>query len=138
MNPPRPGTHWLTAHALTVGFSLMHMTLDWHYDLFGPSNPTLTITQALVLVIGSVLYALWAMALTRAGQGSRHAMIATIPLAAVGGLGNGLAIVFCPPIICATAFPFGDASHIGSLVFGVWAIYESRRALQSDARVSES
>lgn len=125
----QPGPRWLTAHTLAIGFSLMHAILDWHYNLFGPAEPILSLPQTATLLIGSTLYALWAMALTRAGQGSRLAMIATLCLCAVGGLGNGLAIVFCPPI-CGAAFPFGDLSHIGSLVFGVWAIYESWRALR--------
>lgn len=132
INPARPSSRWLPVHTMAIGFSLAHLTLDWHYDLFGPATPLLSIPQMLVLVIGSTLYALWAMALTLAGQGSRRAITATIILSAIGGLGNGLPIVYCLPI-CDAAFPFGDLSHIGSLVFGVWAIYESWRALIRDA-----
>ncbi len=50
-------------------------------------------------------------------------------LSAVGGLGNGLSIVACPPL-CFGGFPFGDINYIGSLVFGAWAIYESWRVLK--------
>src|SRR6185503_3697084 len=68
--------------------------------------------QLLVLVIGSGLYTLWASALVVAAQGSRPAMAATLPLCAVGALGNGLSIVAGPPP-CGGAAPIGDIVHIG-------------------------
>lgn len=130
MNVPRqPGRRWLFAHTLAIQFSLGHLMLDWHLDLFGPLSPALTVAQALVLVVGATLYALWACALALAIQGGRLAMAATLALCAVGGLGNGLAIVACLPP-CSGGSPFGDITHIGSLVFGTWAIYESWRALK--------
>jgi hypothetical protein len=128
MNPIQINSRWLLAHTLAIGFSLAHMILDWHLDLFGASETSLSLAQAATLLIGSTLYAFWAMALTLAGQGNRRAMPVTILTAAIGGLGNGLSIVFCLPP-CSGAFPFGDLSHIGSLIFGAWAIYESWRVL---------
>jgi hypothetical protein len=133
MNSVRPSRLWLAVHTLAIGFSLMHLTLDWHLDLFGPARDWLTLSQTLTLVIGSTLYALWAMSLTMAGQGSRRAMIATIVTGALGGLGNGFTIVYCPPI-CGAAFPWGDLSHVGSLIFGAWAVIESVRALKTGAK----
>jgi hypothetical protein len=62
----------------------------------GPIGAVITPGQALVLVIGSGLYALWAATLVLAGQGSRWAIAATLPLCAVGAVGNGLSIVACP------------------------------------------
>jgi hypothetical protein len=38
-------------------------------DLLGPSDPAITGIQVLVLVLCAGLYALWASALTLAGQG---------------------------------------------------------------------
>ncbi len=76
---------WLPVHTLAIAFSLGHVILDWHFDLFGPLSPTLTAYQALVLVLGATLYALWACALALAIQGSRPAMVATVMLCAVGG-----------------------------------------------------
>jgi hypothetical protein len=123
-------SRWLPAHTLAIGFSLCHTILDWHLDLYGPLTPAyLSTVQASVLVLGSTVYALWATALVLASQGSRRGMLAALVLSAVGGLGNGLAIVACMPI-CPAAIPFGDISHIGSLVFGTWAIVESWRALR--------
>lgn len=119
---------WLPAHALAIGFSLGHVILDWHAGLFGPMESVMRPVQALVLVSGASLYAVWASVLTLAGQGSRVGLVATLVVSAVGGLGNGLAIVACPPP-CEAAAPFGDLSHVGSLVFGAWAMYESWRAL---------
>jgi hypothetical protein len=137
---PRPGPRWLPAHALAIAFSLSHLTLDWGAQIMGgPIGPVITPGQALVLVIGSGLYALWAAALVVAGQGSRRAMAATQPLCAVGALGNGLSIVACPPP-CGGAAPIGDLTHIGSLVFGVWAVYESWRGVAQlrDGRYSRA
>jgi hypothetical protein len=133
MNPTQTSSRWLLAHTLAIGFSLAHLTLDWHLDLFGAAETNLSLAQASTLVMGSLVYALWAMALTQAGQGKRNALWLTIYTAGLGGLGNGLSIVFCPPI-CGAAFPYGDLSHIGSLVFGAWAIYESWRALKVNAQ----
>jgi len=126
---PRPSPRWLPAHALAIAFSLSHLTLDWGAQIIGgPVGAVMNPVQVLVLVIGSGLYALWASALVVAAQGSRPAMATTLPLCAVGALGNGLSIVACPPP-CGGAAPIGDIVHIGSLVFGVWAIFESWRAL---------
>jgi hypothetical protein len=112
-----------------MGFSLGHLMLDWGIDVIdGPLGAVVTPTQALVLVVGAALYAAWTSALVVAGQGSRRAMAATLPLCATGALGNGLSIVACPPP-CGGAAPMADLTHIGSLVFGAWALYESGRAL---------
>lgn len=130
INTYRLRPRWLLAHTLAIGFSLSHLILDWHLDLFGPLTTTsLSGVQAVVLVVSAAVYAAWAGALALAGQGSRHGLIATLGLCALGGLGNGLAIVFCLPP-CSAAAPFGDVSHIGSLVFGAWAMVESWRALK--------
>ncbi len=124
----RPSGRWLPAHTLAIGFSLMHTILDWHLDLYGSATTSLALVQALVLILGASVYALWASMLTLAGQGSRGAMFATLPISILGGLGNGLSIVACLPP-CSGAFPFGDLSHIGSLVFGLWAVIESWKAV---------
>lgn len=130
MNLSRIRPRWLPVHTLAIGFSLSHLILDWHLDLFGPLNPTsLSVVQALVLVIGAVVYASWAAALALASQGSRRGLVVTIVLSALGGLGNGLSIVACLPP-CSGASPFGDISYIGSLVFGAWAMIESWQALK--------
>jgi hypothetical protein len=124
INVSRPSPRWLPVHTFAIGFSLSHLILDWHFDLFGPLTTSLSTVQALVLVVGAAVYALWASSLTLASQGSRRGMIATLVLCGVGGLGNGFSIVACLPP-CPAAFPFGDISHVGSLVFGVWAMIES-------------
>ena len=125
----RAGRRWLAAHALAMGVSLAHLMLDWGIGVIdGPLGAAVTPAQVLTLVVGSVLYALWACALVLAGQGSRPAMAATLPLCAAGALGNGLSIVACPPP-CGGAAPAGDLTHAGSLAAGAWALFESWRAL---------
>jgi hypothetical protein len=124
-----PNSRWLAVHTLAFAFSLSHLMLDWGAGIIGgPIASTIAPVQALVLVVGSALYALWAAALVVAVQGSKRAMVAAMVLAAVGALGNGSSIVACPPP-CGGAAPVGDVAHIGSLAFGVWAIYESWQAL---------
>jgi hypothetical protein len=135
MNTTHTSSRWLLAHTLAIGFSLAHLTLDWHLDLFGAAETNLSLAQAATLLIGSSVYALWAMGLSQAGQGKRNGLWLTIYTAGLGGLGNGLSIVFCPPI-CGAVFPYGDLSHIGSLIFGIWAIYESWQALRQNAQTS--
>jgi hypothetical protein len=128
---PPLSARWLPAHALAIAFSLAHLSLDWGAQLLGgPLGAAINPVQLVVLVIGSGLYSSWASALVLAGQGRRWAMAATLPLCAIGALGNGLSIIACPPP-CGGAAPAGDLSHVGSLVFGVWALYESGRALAS-------
>lgn len=130
MNLSQSRPRWLPVHTLAIGFSLSHLILDWHLDLFDPLVPTsLSVTQALVLVLGAVVYASWAAALVLASQGSQRGLITTLVLCAVGGLGNGLSIVACLPP-CSGASPFGDISHIGSLIFATWAMVESWQALK--------
>jgi hypothetical protein len=121
---------WLPVHTLAIGFSLSHLILDWHLDLFGPLIPTsLSVVQAFVLVMGAVVYASWAAALAFASQGSQRGLMTTLVLCAVGGLGNGLSIVACLAP-CSGASPFGDISHIGSLIFATWAMVDSWQALK--------
>jgi len=83
-----------------------------------------------VLIVS--IYALWANALVQASHGNRWALWVTIGVSALSSL-NGLTIVYCLPLCF---FPLGDLSHIGSLVFGWWAIFESWRALRWNARAS--
>jgi hypothetical protein len=136
----RPRRLWLPAHALAMGFSLAHMFLDFGLGvILGPPDaitaeqmPTLFI----ILVITAGVYGLWASALVVAVQGNRWAMAATLPLCALGAVGNGLTVLYCLPP-CGAIAPIGDLAHIGSLVFGVWALYESGRALrQPRVRIS--
>jgi hypothetical protein len=133
MNISQVSSRWLLAHTLAIGFSLAHLTLDWHLDLFGSAETSLSFAQAATLLIGSSVYALWAMGLSQAGQGKRNGLWLSLYTAGLGGLGNGLSIVFCPPI-CGAVFPYGDLSHIGSLIFGAWAMYESGWALRQNAQ----
>jgi hypothetical protein len=123
----QPTRFWLPAHALAMGFSLGHVILDWHAELFGLLVPVMRPSQALVLLSGASLYPLWMLALVLAERGSRVALLATFALCTKGGLGNGLSIVACLPP-CRAAAPFADLTHIGSLVFGLWGMVESWRA----------
>lgn len=93
---------WLSVHTLAIGFSLSHFIHDWHLDLFGPLIPTsLSIVQSLVLITGALVYSSWAAALALAIQGSQRGLMTALVLCAVRGLGNGLSIVACLPLVQA-------------------------------------
>jgi hypothetical protein len=121
----QPGNRWLLVHTLGIAFSLSHVMLDMWAGVLGPlSNVlsgSLSVAQVLILLVCVTVYALWVYTLVLSGWGSRGSLLATMGLAALGSL-NGLTIVYCPP---PCAFPVGDISHFGSLVFCLWAIFES-------------
>ena len=131
----QPGQRWLLAHTLGIAFSLSHVMLDLWAGVVGPLGVSLTssgvlinmtASQMLILVSCTVVYALWAYTLGLGSLGSRGALWATMGLAMLGSL-NGFTILACMP---PCAFPVGDISHIGSLVFCLWALFESGRALK--------
>ena len=126
-----PSQRWLLVHTLAIAFSLSHVILDWWAGLLAPPGDTMTGTGMLFLALSVGIYALWANALVLASHGSRWWLGVTIGVSAVSSL-NGFAIVYClPPCL----FPVGDLSHIGSLIFCLWAIFESWLALQQRASV---
>jgi hypothetical protein len=121
-----PNQRWLLVHTLAIAFSLSHVILDWWAELIALPGDTLSGAGMMTLVFSVGIYALWANALVMASHGRRWALWVTIAVSAISSL-NGFAIVYCLP---PRLFPVGDLSHIGRLVFCLWAVFESWRTLQ--------
>lgn len=127
-----PGVLLLQAAAIAA--SLFHVLIDVTIDLYGPAagsagSLTLTAAQALTLLSFALIYGWWPSACAAATAGIRGAMLALAMLAFVWAfLVNGVVgLVACfPP--CGNAFPWQDASHLASAVFGGWAALAAWRA----------
>lgn len=125
---------WLWLNLLALAFSLAHLIMDWHIGLFGASSESISALQAALVWLVSLVYAWWGVSLAAASRGARAGLLSLLGLSAVWAfLGNGVPIVFCPPP-CAGAFPHQDIAHIGSLLFGGWAAYESGRAFRTNVQ----
>src|SRR5215207_11574709 len=117
--------------ALALAFSLAHFLVDWHISLFGASSEILSVSQAALVGLVCFLYAWWGVSLAAAALGARAGLLSLATLSAGWSvLGNGLPLAFCPPP-CASAFPYQDLAHVGNLLFGTWAAYESWRAARA-------
>lgn len=108
-------------------FSLAHYVMDWHIGLFGESSSSITALQASLMWLVTIIYAWWSLSLARASRGEKSHIV-TLAIFAVGWTfaGNGLPIFACPPP-CAGVFPHQDITHVGSLIFGGLASYETLR-----------
>jgi hypothetical protein len=135
-----PGVLLLQAAAIAA--SLFHVLIDVIIGLFGlaePSRPatflgaqSITMAQALTLLSFALVYGWWASAAAAATAGVRGATLALAVLAFIWVfLGNGIAgLLACfPP--CGNAFPWQDAAHLASAVFGGWAALAAWRAYRA-------
>lgn len=132
----------LLLQAAAIAASLFHVLIDVIIGLFGLAEPpraatflgpqSITVAQGLTLVSFAVVYGWWPSACAAATAGIRGATLALAILAFVWVfLGNGLAgMIACfPP--CGNAFPWQDAAHIASAVFGGWAALAAWRAYRA-------
>jgi hypothetical protein len=121
----------LLLQGAAIAASLFHVLIDVFIELYGGAGGgatlggrTITISQALTLVAFALLYGWWNSPIAAATAGVKGAMLALAVLAFVWVfLGNGVAgfIACFPP--CSAAFPWQDAAHLASLVFGGWAAW---------------
>jgi len=111
--------------------SLFHVLIDVWIDLIGAGDP-IAIGEALSLLSFALLYGWWNSPIAAATAGVRGAMLALAVLAFVWVfLGNGIAgfIACFPP--CSGAYPWQDAAHLASAVFGGWAALVTWRAYRA-------
>lgn len=113
-----------------IAASLFHVLIDAWLGLFGRGQ--MTVGQALMLMSLAAIYGWWPAATAAAATGRRGAMLALAILAGVWAfLGQGLAgLAFCF-VPCGGVPPWGDVSHLASLVFGGWAAMEAWRAYRA-------
>ncbi|HET8568959.1 MAG TPA: hypothetical protein VFM93_08245 [Candidatus Limnocylindria bacterium] len=111
----------LWTQASAIAFSFTHAVLDWFVGLFGTDRAYLSPTAAALLGLEGILYAAWAVALPLALRGERTWMAVVLTFSfGWAFLANGTSIVFCLPP-CPALSPYGDISHLGTLLSGAWA-----------------
>lgn len=88
----------------------------------------MSLSAATLLGLEGLVYAGWAVALTRHAD---RAWLSAIFVLTFGWafLANGGAILFCLPP-CPALPPYGDIAHLGSLVFGSWGSIVTWRTLR--------
>ena len=129
MDLERLSRWWVPLSLLAIGASAGHVGIDFLIGVY----PTEGIGLAAVVTAEFVIYAAWAVALWRAADGVRSAILVSAWLALFQGtFFNGVPIVVCPPAalfglppVCPLS-PWQDFAHIGSLVFGTLAFFALR------------
>jgi hypothetical protein len=125
---PVGASGWLLANLAAMGFSLMHAIADLGV-IFGSAPSRLEVQQSVLTVIIGLMYTWWAWVLVRAVRGTRSGLVGLIAFDVLWVGLNGVTIIFCLPP-CGTALPFyGDAIHLGTLIFGPLAAYLAYRAV---------
>ncbi len=121
----------LLLQGAAIAASLFHVLIDVWIDLFGAGEP-IAVGEALTLLSLALLYGWWNSPIAAATAGIRGATLALAVLAFVWVfLGNGVAgVIACfPP--CSGAFPWQDAAHLASAVFGGWAAWAAWSAYRA-------
>lgn len=108
---------------------LLHVLVDFHIGLYGPSSAVMSAAQAANAFRVSLTAGGWLVALAVAMRGSRTATACALAFVAVWVLFvNGLvAFLVVPPP--SAAFPYQDVAHVGGIVFGGLATYALWRQL---------
>ena len=120
---------WLWINLAAMGFSLMHAIADLGI-IFGSSPPRLEVQQSVLTVLIGLMYAWWAWVLVRAVGGARSGLVGLMAFDVLWVGLNGVTIIYCLPP-CGTAVPFyGDAIHLGTLIFGPLAAYLAYKAVR--------
>jgi len=124
-----PVSAWLLLNVTALGSGLAHTLIDLHLGLFGESSSSMSLLQAINIVMTCLVVAWYALSLGVVTETARPGLSAAFVLS-VGWvfLGNGLAIVLAPPP--ADAFPYQDLAHVFSLVFGALAAIGTWREMK--------
>lgn len=129
----------LLLQGAAIAASLLHVLIDVLIELYDSAGGgavaggrSITTAQGLTLLSFALLYGWWNSPIAAATAGVRGATLALAVLAFVWVfLGNGVAgfIACFPP--CAGAFPWQDAAHLASAVFGGWAAWAAWTAYRA-------
>lgn len=108
---------------------LLHVLVDFHIGLFGPSSEVMTAAQAGNAFRVAATAGGWLVALGAAARGSRTGTACALVFVATWVfLVNGVvAFLVVPPP--SAAFPYQDVAHVGSIVLGGTASYALWRQL---------
>jgi len=124
---------WLWFNGAALMFSLAHLFIDTHIGLFGRTSLEMSGMTAVNILLSSLIFGWWAVALGLAGQQNRAGLVAALALSfGWAFLGNGLvAFVAAPPP--SAAFPYQDLAHFGSFVCGGLAAVATWREVKAAA-----
>jgi len=119
----------IALQAAALASSLLHALVDVWIGIFGRGQ-AIRAGEAATLVAIAVLYAWWALLFSVAAR--RDALWGLLALAGFWAAftSGAIGFAFCVPP-CAGAPPLGDLSHLGSLVFGAWAMLATWRAMRT-------
>jgi hypothetical protein len=112
---------WLGLNVAALTASLAHAFVDHHIGLFGPSSTTLSLPQAVNILLTCLVVAGWGTSLAAAAAGARSGLSAALALS-VGWaalLNGAVAVGVAPPP--SAGFPYQDIAHVASLVLGALA-----------------
>lgn len=113
----------LIVNGAALAVVLLHVLIDYHIGLYGPSSEVMTPAQAANALRIAGTASGWMIALGVSMRGSRTGTACALAFVVVWGLVfNGLvAFLVVPPP--STAFPYQDLAHVGGIVFGGLAAY---------------
>lgn len=102
---------------------LLHVLVDFHIGLFGPTSEVMSPAQAANALRVALTAGGWLVALGVAMRGSRTGTACALAFVAVWVfVVNGLvAFTVVPPP--GAAYPYQDVAHVGGIVFGGLASY---------------
>lgn len=113
----------LVTNGAALAVVLLHVLIDFHIGLYGPSSEVMSPAQAANALRIALTAGGWLVALGVAMRGSRTGTACALAFVAVWGLVlNGIvAFLIVPPP--SAAFPYQDIAHVGAIVFGGLATY---------------
>ena len=113
----------LIVNGAALAVVLLHVLIDYHIGLYGPSSEVMTPAQAANALRIAGTAGGWMIALGVSIRGSRTGTACALAFVVVWALVfNGLvAFLVVPPP--SAAFPYQDIAHVGGIVFGGLAAY---------------
>ena len=127
---------WLWTGGLAFVVSLIHLLIDFQIGLFGPLSEQVSLAQAALIGLVSLLYGWWGVSFSFVGAAPtrKFGLASLFTLAFLWSfLANGLAGLIACPIPCPGAAPYQDITHVGSIIFGMSASYTAWRGLRAEA-----
>lgn len=138
MNAASP-SRWRALVAGAAGLALVHILIDRHIGLAGPTSDEMGWLTALDILGIGFLFAWWVRSVDEASYAQdRGAALSVVLLAfVVSFLGHGIiGVAACPPP-CDGAYPYQDLAHVGNVLVGglaAWASWTRLREMPGTTR----